>query len=255
MVRAWAACVAAIVGLQGALAAQDRDWSADRVEATRQQLQETLARFESAARSRAYSPELRARASEEAAVVRARLEDGDFRVGERVLISVEREPELSDTFVVSPDVTIRLPNVGTVDLKGVLRSELEEYVTERISRFVNDPVVETHSFLRIAVSGQVGRPGVHLVPADMPLSEALMFIGGPGPEANVSKIRVERAGERIWEGDALQEVLGQGLTLAELGMRSGDRIVVPGRSAFAVGEIARSIALLSGLVFALSRIF
>src|SRR2546425_1957900 len=59
----------------------------------------------------------------EATLVRARLTEGDFQPGDRILLLVEGEKELSDTFTVGPQRDILLPNTGTVSLQGVLRSE------------------------------------------------------------------------------------------------------------------------------------
>jgi len=240
--------------LGGELNAQERDWGAYRVDATREMLEQALARFQSSAGSRGYSPELRARARREAAFIRTRLQEGDFRVGDRILLRVEGEEALTDTFAVTQDLTLQLPEIGGLTLSGVLRSELNEYLTVQIGAFIREPVVRAESFLRVSVSGSITRPGYHLFPSDMPLSEALMAVGGPSADANLSKVWVMRDNRRVLGGSALQSSLRQGATLAELRVRSGDEVVVPKRSAFAAGEIGRTAAIISTFIFALSRI-
>ncbi|OYV71887.1 MAG: hypothetical protein B7Z72_05980, partial [Gemmatimonadetes bacterium 21-71-4] len=49
---------------------------------------------------------------------------GDFRVGDRILMTVEGEPQLSDTFTVVPGPAIDLPVIGTVPLTGVKQTGL-----------------------------------------------------------------------------------------------------------------------------------
>src|SRR5690348_4047544 len=61
----------------------------------------------------------------EAALIRSRLESGDFQTGDRILVRVEGEPQLSDTFTVAPGPALELPQVGSLALSGVLRSELQ----------------------------------------------------------------------------------------------------------------------------------
>ena len=238
----------------GILSAQERDSGAYRVDASRETLEQALARFQSFASSPGYSPVLRARAREEAAFVRARLQEGDFRVGDRIVLLVEGEETLTDTFVVTPDRALQLPEIGELRLDGVLRSELDEYLTTQIGAFIVEPVVRARSFLRVSVSGSIAQPGYHLFPADMPLSEALMAVGGPNTEANLSKVRVMRENQTVLGGSSLQSSLQHGATLAQLRLRSGDEVVVPKRSAFAPGEIGRTAAIISTFIFALSRI-
>jgi protein involved in polysaccharide export with SLBB domain len=84
--------------------------------------------------------------------------------------------------------------------------------------------------VRLGIMGQVNSPGFMVLPASMLLEEALMAAGGPARDADLDRIRVDRAGEIVWEGAGLQDALVQGLTLDQLSLRAGDRIDVPKRS-------------------------
>ena len=98
-----------LVAPLAALAQEGRNVS--RVYAIRADLQDQLNRLELAASSPAYSLTLRQQARFEAELVRRRLDEGDFQVGDRILLSVENEPVLSDTFTV--DVVSAPPVPGT----------------------------------------------------------------------------------------------------------------------------------------------
>ena len=93
-----------LVAPLAALAQEGRNVS--RVYAIRADLQDQLKRLELAAGSPAYSLTLRQQARFEAELVRRRLDEGDFQVGDRILLSVENEPALSDTFTVDPGNSI-----------------------------------------------------------------------------------------------------------------------------------------------------
>ncbi|MBI4422016.1 MAG: SLBB domain-containing protein [Gemmatimonadetes bacterium] len=163
--------------------------------------------------------------------VRARLEAGDFRPGDQIRLSVQAESTLSDTFTVGPDLSVQLPppTVGTLPLKGVLRSELEPHVTSYIARFLRDPVVRAWPLLRVSVQGEVVHAGFYGVPAAAVLSDALMAAGGTTPMADMQKLRIVRDGQSIWEGPALRQAIAQGLTLDAASLRDGDQILVPRR--------------------------
>ena len=200
------------------------------VQVTRQTLDSLLQQLEATAQSSAYSGSLRAYSRREAALIRKRLDDGDFQVGDRIRLVVEGEPTLTDTFTVGPGRVLTLPAIGNIPLDGVLRSELTEYLTRTIGRYVRNPVVRARSQIRITVTGAVGRPGYYTVPTEALVDDVLMMAGGPSPAANLTETRIERGREALWDGERLQQAIAQGRTLDELSLQAGDRILVPERS-------------------------
>lgn len=217
-----------VVGGGRAVSAQVADpWDATRPRATRESLQDLLRRLELAAQSPAYSEQLRAETRASGDSVRARLRDGDFRVGDQIFIRVEGDSVLNDTFTVDRDRQLVLPVGGRVPLAGVLRSELDAHLTQRLGRFLREPVVTTSALLPLAVEGKMSRVGYFTVPAELPLTQAIMLVGGPTGDSQIRKVRIERGQQPIWQDDALQQAMVAGLTLEELDLRAGDRIVMP----------------------------
>lgn len=203
------------------------NWDSGRPQLTRGELGDLLARLEQMSDSTGYSGEIRGKAREEAAMVRARLENGDLKVGDQIALVVEGEDSLSQTYVVKPGGVITLPGIGDVPLQGVLRSELENHLTAYLAKYIREPVVHAESLLRVTVSGSVLRPGFYGVRADRLLSDAIMEAGGPGPASDLNAIYIERAGKRIWDGPYLQKAIADGRTLDQLSLQAGDQIVVP----------------------------
>lgn len=204
------------------------------VHVSRDSLTQVINRLEETAASSAYSEALRQRARREADMLRNRLSQGDFQTGDRILLSVEGQPELTDTFTVAPGPTLILPTIREVSLQGLLRSELQSHLETQLKRFFVDPKVKATPLMRIWIEGGVAAPGVYLVPAEALVTDALMIAGGTTREARVSNgIRVERDNVRIWEGEALQRAITEGRTLDQLSMRAGDHIIVEeGRGGF-----------------------
>jgi polysaccharide export outer membrane protein len=241
------AAVIALLACGQGLMAQVNDLDPNRIDAPREQLVGLLNRLDDAANSPAYSEVLRARVRQEAAVLRARLEEGDFRVGDRIFLAVENEPALSDTFVVASGLVLELPQIGDISLRGVMRSELEPVLTDRLSQFLREPRVRAHPTVRIAISGGIGRPGFHTVPSDLPLPEVIMLAGGPAPTANMENIRIERGDRIIWEPDQMRQALIDGRTLGQLNVLAGDHIVIPLRvTATAAQRTLRFVTFMLG---------
>lgn len=253
----------ACVGIMSPLAAQ----SSVRVDATganldRSALEGLQQRYEAAAASSAYSEVLRQRAQLEAARIRARLEQGDFNVGDRIAITVQGHADLSNTFTVQPGRNLIIPTVGEIPLAGVMRTELQGHLVSYISRFLRDPQVQVKALMRLAITGGVTQPGFYVFPMDGLLADAIMHAGGPAADADMNAIRIERGTERIWEPALLRAEVANGSTLEQLNLRDGDRVVVPrGANSNTLNSIQQGLGFMAFvlslpfMVLGLTRIF
>jgi protein involved in polysaccharide export with SLBB domain len=178
-------------------------------------------------------------------MLRARLRDGDFRVGDAIVLNVVNVPQFSDTFPVRGGVIIQLPEVAPIPLSGVLRSELEAHLRRHIGRYVINPTIEAYSLVRVTVAGAVARPGFYEVRPDAPISAAVTAAGGLGEYGDATKMSVRRGGRVLIPEAALRSAVTTGATLDELSIRPGDEVRVEERVARREWvELARSSAYL-----------
>jgi len=152
-----------------------------------------------------------------------------FQTGDRILMRVEGDSALSDTFTVVAGPALRLPNIGEVSLAGVKRGDVEAHLTRELGRYLKNPVVQAHALVRVSVVGEVTHPGYYAVPIDLVLADALMLAGGATQQGRVDQLQIWRGSSSLWGGDRLQAAIARGATLDELGVRAGDRIQVPGQ--------------------------
>lgn len=225
-VAAGAMCLTAALFLPAAASAQGFGTGDARV--SRESLTTLLTRYELAAQSPAYSPVLRTEALDQAQQIRNRLEQGDFRAGDRLLLTVEEYAELTDTFSVAADQKLALPGVGEVDLKGVLRSEIQQKVSDAVALIIREPRVRTRALVRVLVDGAVANPGYYVVDSDVPISDLLMRAGGQDSEARLEAARVDRSGETVVTPEQFSQALRTGATIDQVGMADGDRLLIPG---------------------------
>ncbi|MDQ3996812.1 MAG: SLBB domain-containing protein [Gemmatimonadota bacterium] len=203
---------------------------------TRRQLEARAAELERDPRRRA-----------EAAAIRARLRDGDFRVGDAVVLNVAGVAQFSDTFPVRAGRVLQLPEVAPIPLGGVLRTELQPYLQRQIARYVINPTVEAYSLVRLAVAGAVARPGFYEVRPDAPVSEAVMFAGGLTPDGDATKMSLRRAGRVVIPESALRSSVAMGATLDDLSIYPGDELLVGARPRRNWLEVARTAAYVFAL--------
>ena len=192
-------------------------------EATRAQLESLYARL---------SPKERVYA--EAVAIKERLDEGDFQTGDRISLVVRGDTALSDTFAVNANRAIELPNIGAVPLQGILRSELQAHMEEVLSHYLKSPEITTTSLIRIAVIGQVARPGFLYLSATSVAADAFAAAGGLTPSSDLKKTKITRNGQTLIEGQASAERPGERSVPgpdehAERGRDSGWRKIPCGR--------------------------
>ena len=178
-----------------------------------------------------------------------RLLQGDFRAGEVVGLEVRGQPQWSGSFTVQPDQTLVLPGVPPIDMNNVLYSEAEEVIHAGLSTVLRDPQVEIDTQMRVGVVGEVAAPGYYDVSGSMLVSDVLMLAGGPTTRAATEKIRVRRFGDTVLEGP---ELTSPGLTLDDLGIRSGDSIEMPSTEGKYL--LLRNIGIALGIVLSSAAI-
>jgi polysaccharide biosynthesis/export protein len=152
--------------------------------------------------------------------------------GDSVRIVVWRKPEMSGDFIVGPDGTITHPLYRAVRVGGVPFTTAEVNVRNFLARFEQDPQFVVEPLVRVAVSGEVGRPQVFAVRPETTIGEAVAQAGGPNQFAKRDQVRVLRR-----EGSGRQREFHVSLldpegSSASIRVHSGDQIVVDRRKSF-----------------------
>lgn len=177
-----------------------------------------------------------------------------LRPGDRIVLTVSGEAALSDTFTVAAGPAVTLPLVGEVSLVGVGRDSLQAHLHAALARVIRAPIITTQVLVRLAVFGEVARPGFVSVPADALLSDAITLAGGVTGNAEMRRLVLTRQGVTLQRDAALSRSIAEGRTIGDLGITAGDELMVPRRHD---GErTARIIGLLVGIpvaVFVLTR--
>ena len=158
-----------------------------------------------------------------------------YQVGpEDVLdITVWKEDGLKKEVLVRPDGGISFPLIGEVQAVGKTTGELQQEITQRLSKYIPRPSVnvallKTASY-KVYVMGRVNKPGEFTLGRRIDVLQALSMAGGLTPFAATSDIRVIRKtnGKDVsfrFDYNAAQK--GQDLG-KNIELKSGDTVVVP----------------------------
>jgi polysaccharide export outer membrane protein len=179
--------------------------------------------------------------------------------GDRIKIEVFNVPELSGEFDISVDGTLNLPWVGTLSVQGQTVSELKKALQEQYSQFVNRPPVINLRLLiprpiRVAVAGEVYRPGTYLIDFGgepnrtkevyrfPTVTQLIQKAGGITQVANVRNIQIRRfTGSnqpQVIDVD-LWKLIQAGDIAQDVSLRDGDTIMISTASQVDLGEAVR----------------
>lgn len=148
-------------------------------------------------------------------------------------ISVWKEEALQGDVLVTPDGAFAFPLVGLVDARNKTVDQLQQVLTERLTRYISEPVVTVAvreiRGNKIYVIGQVNKAGEFIVNPRVDVMQALAMAGGTTAFASLGNIMVLRRTGPKQEAlpfDYNAVAKGKNLDL-NFELRSGDIVVVP----------------------------
>ena len=164
----------------------------------------------------------------------AQAEEYTVKAGDVLGVSVWKEPDLtSNTVLVRPDGTFSIPLVGQVDARGKGVLELQNLITERLKKYIADPVVTVSvqevKGNKIYVIGQVTKPGEFIVNPSVNVMQALSMAGGATAFASLNNIIILRraAGGPLALPFHYNDVVHGKDLQQNVELQAGDVVVVP----------------------------
>lgn len=214
--------------------------------ATRSELTAAAVRADSAATMG--DPAERTKNAMMAASIRQRLRDGDLQVGDKVVVRMVSDAAHNDTVVVRAGRTLELPGLIVVPVAGVLRSELQQRVSEEVLKYVKAQQIEVIPLMRVGILGAVTRPGYFAFASDIPLTDAIMGAGGPSGTADVGRTIVRRRNQEFRSAGETSKAITNGLTLDQFGLSAGDELVVGQQKQFGFSLLLGSAGALASVL-------
>ena len=148
-----------------------------------------------------------------------------LRPGDVLRIDVWGRSDYSGLFQVNEEGSLYYPIVGEIDANVMTVSQLRDTLVVELERLFANPFVAVKPQFRVSVAGHVVRPGLYFVDPTLTVLDVISMAGGATDLANTGKIRVFRPGE-AQQVDFEAEMIAD-RTLTEIGVRSGDDILVP----------------------------
>jgi polysaccharide export outer membrane protein len=141
-----------------------------------------------------------------------------------ISVKVWREPDYSGEWTVDTRGRVVLPRLGEFSVLGRTTESLTDSLKTAFRQYLNNPSIEITVQRRIAVAGEVGRPGLVLADPTITIGDLIALAGGITASGDRNKVMLLRGGQVI------VSALGPGTVLQSSPIQSGDQIFVPQRS-------------------------
>lgn len=121
-----------------------------------------------------------------------------IKIGDAINITVVGHPEFSGEYVVNQNGSIEHPLLADETIANIATSDLINHLTFRLAKHIDNPLVLVSIIPRPEISvvflGQVTKPGPAKTYLGATVQEALMAAGGPTEIADLSRLKIVRAG-------------------------------------------------------------
>ncbi len=171
------------------------------------------------------------------------------RPGDVVQIKVWREQDYSGDFNVDSRGIVTVPLLGQVAVRGKSAEWVSDTLRHSYMQYLKNPSIEVTVLRRVAVSGEVAKPGLYPADATISVGDLIALAGGVTAIGDQKKVELLRDGRVIISG------LGPGTVLQNSQVQSGDQVFVPQRSwfsrnggAFLYGGISVASAVIVALL-------
>lgn len=130
---------------------------------------------------------------------------------------------------VQRDGWIDFPALGPIAVAGMSFADAKKVVADRVAReklgVRTSITLEQLKSIQLAVSGEVNRPGVYVVPSLVSVIQLLNLAGGATDVGALRRVRLLRAGERL--DIDLYDFIITGERSDVIGLKPGDRLHLP----------------------------
>ncbi len=158
---------------------------------------------------------------------------------DEITIHVWRNPELSaDKVKVRPDGRLTIPLVQDIPAVGKTATELQNYIAEKLSKYIQQPIVsvivntpEGNFIQQVRVIGATAQPASLPYRANMSVLDAMIAVGGLNEFAAGNRAKLIRLNRETGQQEEfrlrLSDLVRRGDASANVLLMPGDTIIIP----------------------------
>ena len=146
--------------------------------------------------------------------------------GDGVRISfLDIKDNISGDYYVEPDGVISLPFIGAINTNDRDFKDVKSQIIFRYDSLYKSPKLTVHALFRINILGEIKNPGYYYVTEIEKFTGILALAGGTTGEADLGGVYIIRDSKEM--DIDVENIIEQGGSAADFGLKSGDQIYVP----------------------------
>lgn len=132
---------------------------------------------------------------------------------------------ISGDYYVEPDGVISLPFIGVINTDNRDFKDVKSQIIFRYDSLYKSPKLTVHALFRINILGEIKNPGYYYVTEIEKFTGILALAGGTTGEADLGGVYIIRDSKEM--DIDVEDIIEQGGSAADFGLKSGDQIYVP----------------------------
>lgn len=149
------------------------------------------------------------------------------RPGDVIRVQVFGRESSTAEYPIDENFNLVLP-FTELNVRDLTVQDLRARIRQQYGQLYTTAFVAVTPLFRLAILGEVQRPGLYSADPTFTVYDLIALAGGPSRAANPHRITLVREGQQYRVSLAAAALASA--TLRELGVRSGDQVVVPRRS-------------------------
>ncbi len=135
------------------------------------------------------------------------------------------EEKITGKYFIQENGKIQLPYLGLINTVNKDFSDIRNEIIAKYTKIYRNPELNVQPLYRVAILGEVGKPGIYYTNGFESFTDILAKAGGETNDADLDGIYVVRNNTKL--NIDLTDIFEKGNSLQDIGIRSGDKIYVP----------------------------
>lgn len=150
----------------------------------------------------------------------------ELNPGDGVRITfLDIQDNISGDYSIQPEDKLQLPYIGIINTNGKKFPEIKSEIITKYDSLYKNPDITVLALFRINIHGEVKNPGYYFVTEIEKLTGIIALAGGYTNAASLDEIFIIRDNKEIQLD--VESIIEGGNTATDIGLKSGDQIVVP----------------------------
>ena len=168
--------------------------------------------------------------------------DNNIEPGQNKLLSTFQDTE----YIIDGEGNVQLGALGKINIVGKTPEEATSILEDKFRPFGKNLTLIVTPLIRVVMKGEFGKTGMYRFSPDISFWDAVAEAGGMSNSFAAENMYLLRNGEIVYAD--FMDALYAGVSIRELGIRSGDELVAPRINRVSFNSLMRYINFFASLI-------